>query len=181
MKAARQLCVVTLAVALGGGCAHSPGPTAGTPGQPASIPPQAHGPLPVVDVVDGDTLTVARDGAAVTVRLLGVDAPEIARPGWPVQGFGPEAAARATELLDGQQVWLETDPSQETVDGYGRELAYLWLPGGRLVNLQLIAEGYAREYTHHRRYRYQDTFRAAQAEAENAGRGLWSPAACPGG
>jgi len=178
---ARRLMAGTLAVLLSTGCSTDPGSGTATPDQRPSMPAQAAHPLAVIEVVDGDTLTVRRAGVAVTVRLLGIDTPETVHPTRPVECFGPEAAARAAELLGGQRVWLEPDPAQQTVDGYGRELAYVWLPGGQLVNLQLIEEGYAREYTYDRRYRNQGTFRAAQAAAENAGRGLWSPAACAGG
>jgi len=114
------------------------------------------------------------------VRLLGIDTPETVDPDLPVQCFGPEASARADQLLTGQHVWLETDPSQATVDTYGRRLAYVWLSDDQLVNLQLIEEGYAREYTYDNPYRYQHTFQAAQADAVHAGRGLWSPTACGG-
>jgi len=174
---AARAAAVALAVTLAAGCTPQvPGPapsvSAGT--MPAATP----GPFPVLDVVDGDTVTVRRDGAEVTVRLLGIDTPETVDPDEPVQCFGPQAAARAAELLTRQQVWLEPDPSQDLADRYGRELAYVWLSGDELVNLTLIAGGYAREYTFDRRYRLQATFRGAQAAAEQARVGLWAPTAC---
>ncbi|MGI8681634.1 MAG: thermonuclease family protein [Mycobacteriales bacterium] len=172
---------VVLAAGLLAGCGHRTRPGTPPPDPPASMPADADGPLPVLDVVDGDTLTVRRAGTVVTVRLLGVDTPETVDPDEPGQCYGPEAAARAGELLTGQRVWLETDPSQDRVDRYGRELAYVWLPGDRLVNLQLLTDGYAREYTHTLPYAHQAAFRAAEAAAVAAQRGLWSPAACPNG
>lgn len=145
-----------------------------------TMPAQALGPYPVSGVVDGDTVLVDVAGTPTTVRLLGIDTPETVHPDQPAQCYGPEAAARADELLTGGQVWLETDPSQAAADTYARTLAYLWLPGGDLVNLRLIEEGYAREYTYDRPYRYRDTFRAMQAAARAAQLGLWSPATCAG-
>ncbi len=145
------------------------------------MPAQVQGPFAVAGVIDGDTILVDDAGTATTVRLLGIDTTETVDPDLPVQCFGPEASARADRLLTGQQVWLETDPSQATVDTYGRTLAYVWLSDDQLVNLQLIEEGYAREYTYDQPYRYQDTFQAAEAKAIVDALGLWSPAACPQG
>ncbi len=178
-RPAARVGAAALAAGLLAGCGHRTPPVTSPPDPPASMPVDADGPLPVVDVVDGDTLTVRRAGAVVTVRLLGVDTPETVDPDEPVQCFGPEAAARAAELLTGQRVWLETDPSQDRVDRYGRELAYVWLPGDQLVNLQLLTDGYAREYTYNLPHAHQAAFRAAEAAAVAAQRGLWSPAACP--
>ncbi len=180
-RPAARVGAVVLAAGLLAGCGHRTPPGTPPPDPPTSMPADADGPLPVVDVVDGDTLTVRRAGAVVTVRLLGVDTPETVHPDEPLQCYGPEAAARAAELLTGQRVWLEPDPSQDRVDRYGRELAYVWLPGDHLVNLQLLTGGYAREYTDNLPYAHQAAFRAAEADATAAQRGLWSPAACPSG
>ncbi len=151
-------------------------PTLEQPGMSA----QAQGPFQVTGVVDGDTLTVDDAGSAVTVRLLGIDTPETVDPGQPEQCFGPEATTRAEGLLSGQRVWLETDPSQDPTDRYGRRLAYVWLPGDELVNLTLLEEGYAREYTYDGPYRYQAMFRDAQTTASHARNGLWSAQTCGG-
>ncbi len=69
---------------------------------------------------------------------------------------------------------LEADQSQGDADQYGRMLRYVWLPDGRLVNLVLIAEGYAFEYTYNRPYRYQTQFQAAQTTAREQQAGLWA-------
>src|SRR4051812_9874016 len=52
-------------------------------------------PATVTSVVDGDTIKVRLDsGQTITVRLIGMDTPEIHHPTKPVQCFGQEAAAR---------------------------------------------------------------------------------------
>ena len=67
----------------------------------------------VVRVVDGDTVDVQMQDAGVErIRLIGIDTPEVVDPRKPVQCFGREASAHAHELLDGQSVALELDPSQ---------------------------------------------------------------------
>ena len=130
-------------------------------------------------MVDGDTLKVDRSGRTVKVRLIGIDTPETSDPRKPVQCFGREASARAHELLDGQQVFLESDPSQDSVDKYGRTLAYVYV-GDLLVNRAMIEQGYAHEYTYDTPYRYQAEFRAAEAAARDGDHGLWSPSSCNG-
>jgi len=70
------------------------------------------------------------------------------KPNSPVECFGREASAQAKQLLDGQAVSIEADPSQDTRDRYGRLLAYIWLADGQLANFELVADGYAYEYTY---------------------------------
>jgi endonuclease YncB( thermonuclease family) len=49
---------------------------------------------------------------------------------------------------------------------------------GRLFNLDMIADGFAFEYTYDLPYRYQQDFKAAENDARTQERGLWSPSAC---
>lgn len=133
----------------------------------------------VVRVVDGDTIVVDRAGTEVRVRLLGIDTPETVKPDSPVECFGPEASARTHELLDGQSVLLEADPTQDATDAYGRALAYVWV-GPTLINEVLVAEGYAREYTYDLPGTRQPDLLTAQDAARTKGLGLWSAATCGG-
>ncbi len=144
-----------------------------------TMPRGVRGPLLVTKVVDGDTIWVDDNGTRLKVRLIGMDTPEVVDPRKPVQCFGREASAQAKTLLGGQAVYLETDPSQDTLDKYGRTLAYVWTASGRLFNLDMIADGYAHEYTYDLPYRYQQVFRTADRDARTQERGLWSPSACP--
>ena len=139
---------------------------------------------PVVHVVDGDTIDVMKDGKKVRVRLIGINAPESVDPRRPVQCFGVEASDEMKRLLAGQSVSLETDPSQDLYDKYGRLLAYVSVgkpgfPTGD-VGFHMIEAGYAHEYTYRLPYAHQAAYKAAQAAAENAGRGLWAAGACGG-
>jgi endonuclease YncB( thermonuclease family) len=132
--------------------------------------------------VDGDTVDVrfSDDGSQDRVRLIGIDSPEVVDPRKPVQCFGREASAHAHQLLDGQVVSVETDPTQSTRDAYNRLLAYLWLPDGRNFGEVMIVDGYAHEYTYDQPYGYREEFEAAQDEAIANQSGLWSPATCNG-
>jgi endonuclease YncB( thermonuclease family) len=135
----------------------------------------------VLRVVDGDTVDVRFDDTRTErLRLIGIDTPEVVDPRKPVQCFGREASAHAHELLDGQSVAVELDPSQGQRDIYGRLLAYIWLPDSRNFGEVMIADGYAHEYTYDQPYAYRDEFRAAQDLAMANQAGLWSPATCAG-
>lgn len=155
---------------------------------PAAPPARADAPHPpaalpqgtVVRVVDGDTVDVAIGGEVERVRLIGIDTPETVRPNTPIECFGKQASAFTGQLLGGQTVAIEADPSQDSRDKYGRLLAYLWLADGRMANMELVAGGYAYEYTYDQPYKYQAQFRQAQREAQAAQRGLWAPGACGG-
>ena len=142
-----------------------------------AMPPGVQGPFTVIKVVDGDTIWVD-NGGRMKIRMIGLDTPESVDPRKPVQCFALEASAQAKTILGGQQVYLETDPSQDTIDKYGRTLAYVWTASGRLFNLDMIAEGYAHEYTYDLPYRYQQDFRTAEDNARTQERGLWSPSTC---
>ena len=134
----------------------------------------------MVRVVDGDTVSVEIDGQEETVRFIGIDTPETRHPSKGVECYGREASARTAELLDSQTVYLEEDQSQDSRDRYGRMLRYVWTEDGRNVNMRLVAEGYAFEYTYETPYKYQTDFRTAQDEARAGGLGLWAASVCNG-
>lgn len=140
---------------------------------------QADNFFPVTKVIDGDTIKVQLGEKEETVRLIGVDTPEVVDPRKPVQCFGKEASTFTKSLLSHQSVRLEADPSQQGQDKYQRLLRYVYLPDGRLVNQVLISEGYAREYTYQTPHRFQAQFRQVEAEARQAQKGLWDSQICP--
>lgn len=133
---------------------------------------------PVVRVIDGDTLVVRKDGENVTIRLIGIDTPEVVDPRKTVQCFGREASEKANALLEGEFVRLESDPTQGEYDKYGRSLAYVFLPSGLNVAEHLIVEGYGHEYTYRFPYKYQENFKTAEDTARAEKRGLWAEGAC---
>lgn len=154
---------------------------------PAALPsPVVHATVPtgnyfVTRVVDGDTIEVKDEAGKISkVRLIGIDTPETVDPRKAVQCFGKEASNRTKYLLMGQTVNLEADPTQDDLDKYGRMLRYVSLSDGTDVNLSLVRDGYAHEYTYRIPYQRQAAYKAAQIEAESAGRGLWAPGACAG-
>ncbi len=134
----------------------------------------------VKKVIDGDTIEIERYGKAEKVRMIGIDTPETLDPRKPVQCFGKEASDKSKDLLSGGRVRLEFDPIVGEKDKYNRLLAYVW-SNNELVNLKLIKEGYANEYTYRSQsYKYQNEFKNAQAVAKESSIGLWSPQTCNG-
>lgn len=132
----------------------------------------------VVSVVDGDTIHVENGPQKETIRLIGVDTPELHDPRKPVGCFAKEAKEKVASLINGKEVILEADSTQSNRDIYGRLLRYVFLDGV-LVNRVLIAEGYGYEYTYDEPYTYQQVFKDAQKEAQEQQKGLWNPATCP--
>src|SRR5262249_44965464 len=122
-------------------------------------------------VIDGDTVTVElADGTIETVRLLGVDTPEIHHPTKPVQCFGPEAAAYTTRRIDGRAVRLEGDV--EARDLYGRRLAYVIVDGHRFDD-ELLRRGYARLLVIDPNRAHARAMLSAELDARRHRRGLW--------
>ena len=116
--------LAALAIALGVAA-----PAQAYPTMPQGVP----GPFTVTKVVDGETIWVDNNGQRQKIRMIGLDTPESVDPRKPVQCFCIEASAQAKIIVGGQSVYLETDPSQDTVDKDGRTLAYVWTISGPAV------------------------------------------------
>jgi len=130
-------------------------------------PLPSRGPFRVTRVLDGDTIVLDN---GETVRLIGVDAPEIHHPEIPVQRFGEEAKEFLRRLVEGFECNLEYEPG-EIRDQYGRLLAYVFVEG-RLVNAEIIRRGYAYAYTRFP-FRRQKEFMMLEQEAREKQYGLW--------
>jgi micrococcal nuclease len=124
----------------------------------------------VVRVVDGDTIVASVDGSDEYVRYIGVDTPETVKPDTPVQCYGPRASDENHRLVEGRTVRLVFD--REVRDDYGRLLAYVYL-GGKLVNAQLVRDGYARTLAIAPNTSHAAVFQRLAASAARTGRGLW--------
>ena len=136
--------------------------------------PAPIGPWRAVErVIDGDTILL--DGGE-RVRLIGVDTPETVHPSKPVEYFGKEASAFTRSMAEGKRVRLEYDWQRQ--DRYGRTLAYVFLEDGRLLNAEIVRQGYGHAYT---RFAFQrmEEFRALEREARENGRGLWAEPRAP--
>jgi len=126
----------------------------------------------VARFVDGDTIVVDMNGKDETVRMIGMDTPETHRPNTPVQCYGPAAAAYTKNLIGSQKVRLEADPTNQNRDRYGRLLRYVYIPDGRMVEEELIKNGYAFAYTSFPST-HNDEFAALASQAKDNAKGLW--------
>lgn len=130
----------------------------------------------VIQIFDGDTISVNMNGGEEKIRLIGVDTPETHDPRKSVECFGQAANKFTSELVGQNSVRLESDPLSTNRDRYDRLLRYVYLPDGQLVNLEIINSGYGFAYTHFP-FTKSEVFKAAEVLAKQEGRGLWS--ACP--
>ena len=122
-------------------------------------------------VIDGDTVKAVISNKKVTIRLIGMDAPEANPP----QCFSREAAQAMRGLVLNKTVKLEAD--KVVKDKYGRWLRYAYLEDGRMVNEELIKGGFASTLVIDNA-RYKDRLAAAQDTAKTTSVGIWG--ACHG-
>lgn len=125
--------------------------------------PVFEGLVKVSRVIDGDTIEIE---GGEKVRYLGVNTPESTTK---KECFGHEAAVRNRELVEGKVVRLERGKLDR--EKYGRLIRYVYVDG-KLVNLELIREGYAFAYMVKGMNR-ADEFENAEREARDARRGMW--------
>ena len=119
----------------------------------------------VIEVIDGDTIAIA---GGDRVRYIGIDTPEIHPQ---VEAFGIEAWQANRELVEGKTIRLERDVSE--TDKYGRLLRYVWMDG-TMVNAELVRRGLAEAQAYPPDTRYQIYLEQVEAEARQAGRGMWA-------
>ena len=156
---------------------HQPTPTTTTPASASSTIQTLPGTYHVTRVIDGDTFAAWDGTELLTIRVLGIDAPETAHSPTGAECYNQEAAAAATKLLASTTVTLAIDTSQDRYDAYHRLLAYITLPDHTDFGERMITNGYAREYTFKgRTYAQQAAYRRAEGHARAEQRGLWS---CP--
>lgn len=171
-------------------------------GFPGCAPPREER---VVCTLDGDTFDLGRCGEdeGERVRMLAIDAPEIAHPGSEADCGGPEAEVELRRILENRSVTLEFD--DDCTDLYGRTLAYVWLEGEEarqlaedvgeddfadedgllqgdedaprlMVNEYMLKAGFARRFLADfvGELRYQDRFDAAETWAKDRAIGVWA-------
>ena len=134
----------------------------------------------VTHVIDGDTVRIERipGGEDETIRLLGIDAPEIAHSPTEKSGhWGEEATSYLERVLEHKPVVLHLDTTQ-TRDKYRRLLAYLYVGEAENINLSLVRDGHAyahRDYPHSMKRQFEQ----AEDEARGKARGLWQDVSEP--
>ncbi len=111
----------------------------------------------VIDVQDGDTLIVARNKTRLTVKLPGIDAPELDQP------YGPEAKRFAAKLVKGKVVTIETAQAGNPIYGAVR------FANSKILAHEMVKAGLAWATTMDK----TSMFSEAQEDAKKARIGLW--------
>lgn len=121
----------------------------------------------VVAISDGDTLTVLDASKAQhKIRLAGIDAPEKAQP------FG----TRSRQVLSEHVFSKDVTVLVVDVDRYKRVVGIITL-GGKDINQQLVAEGYAwayRQFLKKLPAGKADAYLESEQRAKNNKAGLWA-------
>jgi micrococcal nuclease len=135
------------------------------------VSPALAGELKVTRVVDGDTIKVRGTAGEVTIRLVGIDAPELSHkkrePGQPY-------SQQATKHLAGLVLNKNVDIKEYGQDRYGRILGIVSL-GSKNINLEMVEAGFAEVYRGDPAPG-QDLapYWKAEGQARAAKKGMWS-------
>lgn len=120
----------------------------------------------VVNVADGDTITVLTYNGKEKIRLGQIDAPEISHFGSPSQPYGKEATIFLKSLVAKRSVRVEVDD----IDRYGRNVGTVYVSGNN-VNREMVKNGYAWVY---RQYTKDSTLMDLEKTARTKRIGLWT-------
>jgi endonuclease YncB( thermonuclease family) len=139
-------------------------------GAPAPAPSPRSLVATVEQVSDGDSVTaIADNGTKIRIRLLGIDAPEIAHGKKPGQPFGEEARDYLDHLIGGKTIPVDAyGPDQ-----YNRVLGVLW-DEQLNVNLLVVAMGYAEMYRGAPCQALCRDLEQAEAQARRDRVGMWA-------
>ena len=121
-------------------------------------------------VIDGDTIEVKKGAIKLTIRLVGIDAPETSKKKHePGQPFSQQSTKHLAKLTLNRSV----DVKSYGTDRYGRILGEVFAEGNN-VNLEMVKAGLAEVYrgTPAPRQDVAPCWRAEE-EARRAGRGMW--------
>jgi endonuclease YncB( thermonuclease family) len=144
----------------------SPSSTPSTPSPPSTTT------VAVTSITDGDTLrfSPALEGLVV-LRMLHVDAPETAQAPW-----GEQSRAELLRLAP-PPTELRIETEQMHVDPFGRLLGHAIRRDGVDINKEQLRLGQAVLFVIWPNVGRFEEYRAAEIEAQTAGRGIWNPAA----
>ena len=121
-------------------------------------------------VIDGDTIEVLINGTEYRVRYIGIDTPELDDERPEYRALAEEAKQAIIQLVEGKNISLQQDVSE--TDRHGRLLRYVF-DGIIFVNLELVAEGYARAKSYPPDTMYDSLFQELQTEAQVDKLGVW--------
>ncbi|RON44984.1 nuclease [Pseudomonas frederiksbergensis] len=127
-------------------------------------------PVAVQRVVDGDTLRLS-DGRSV--RMIGLNTPELGRQGRSDEPFAVAARKRLEALVAASNGRVGLLPGKEAKDRYGRTLAHVFSANGANLEAQMLAEGLGFQVAVAPNVDLVSCQQAAERTARQASLGLW--------
>lgn len=125
--------------------------------------------IEVASVIDGDTVQLSEERR---LRLIGIDAPEMPHRGRPGEAGAEAARVQLQRLVADSELHLQ--PGETTRDDYDRLLGYLHDERDRDIGAEMLRAGFAVVSLHEDNAQRADAYFTAEAEAREAGRGLWA-------
>ena len=129
----------------------------------------------VVKVVDGDTIDIDMPDEKwpdTRIRLLAVDTPETDKSPSGAMYFGKEASEFVHKTALGQKVTVLLDKLSKTRDKYHRLLAFVRFSDGRILNEELVSQGFAYADTRFP-HSYYEKYIQLEKTAQEQKKGLW--------
>jgi endonuclease YncB( thermonuclease family) len=125
----------------------------------------------VYRVIDGDTFIVKHGSVKLTIRLVGIDAPEISTS---KNRQGQPFSWQSTQHLSGLVLSKVVDVKSYGTDRNGQTLGEVLLLNGRNVNLEMVQAGLAEVYRGKPAAGMDmGPYWKAEGEAKAAKRGMW--------
>lgn len=121
-------------------------------------------------IYDGDTLLL-KDKRKI--RLIGINAPEVAHHKKKGQPYGREATEELRELLKNSNNKIRLEIGEQKKDRYKRLLAHVFLPDGTDLSLWMLQNGFATLMTFPPNTRYITVYREAERLAQKEKRNIW--------
>jgi micrococcal nuclease len=122
----------------------------------------------VIAVNDGDTITLRMSGKKYRTRLVGIDAPEMGQEPW-----GQLSREHLRKILKDLRWDVRIETDIQPYDKYNRLLVYVWDDNGKMINEQMLLDGYAVLFTIQPNSKYADRFKKAQRSARENKLGIW--------
>jgi micrococcal nuclease len=127
----------------------------------------------VVNVYDGDSILVQGLGLTLTIRMVGIDAPETGGRYKPGQPYSTKARQYLSRQIANRSVTLKT----YGLGGYNRILAEVFA-GGTNMNLKMVELGLAEVYQGSLPKKFDAApYLAAQERAKKNRTGMWTQGA----
>ncbi len=121
-------------------------------------------------VIDGDTL---RLGDGRSVRMIGLNTPELGKQGRSDEPFAVAARQRLQALVEASGGRVGLRPGKQAQDHYGRTLAHIYSASGANLEAQMLADGLGFQVAVAPNVDLVACQQAAERSARQAGRGLW--------